>query len=69
LEKKVLREISGSEGTKLHNEWLHGLYCSPNVIWFIKWRMIGWTGQVAGMGRRQTVLHTHRKEEVLKTQA
>jgi len=39
----VLRKTSGSEGkeaagdyTKLHNEWLHGLYCSPNVIWFME---------------------------------
>jgi len=31
--------------------------------------MIGWTGQVAGMGRRKTVLHAYRKEEALKTHA
>jgi hypothetical protein len=36
----MLRETFGSEGEevtrewrKLHGEELHGLYCSPNVIW------------------------------------
>ena len=42
FENMVLRRIFGPERdevtgkwTKLHNEELNGLYCSPNVIWVI----------------------------------
>jgi hypothetical protein len=37
---------------KLHNEELHNLYSSPNIIRIIKSRMMIWTGHVAQMGRR-----------------
>jgi len=46
FEKRVLRRIFGSstdevtgEWRKLHNGELNDLYCSPNIIWAIKWRM------------------------------
>jgi hypothetical protein len=35
---------------RLHNEDLHGLYASPNVIRVIKSRRMRWEGYVALMG-------------------
>jgi hypothetical protein len=35
---------------KLHNEELHNLYSSPNIIRMIKPRRMRWTGHVARMG-------------------
>jgi hypothetical protein len=35
---------------KLHNEELHNLYSSPNIIRMIKSRGIRWAGHVARMG-------------------
>jgi hypothetical protein len=35
---------------KLHNEELHNLYSSPNIIRMIKSRRIRWAGHVARMG-------------------
>jgi hypothetical protein len=37
---------------KLHDEELHNLCSSPNIIRMIKSRRIRWTGHVARMGRR-----------------
>jgi hypothetical protein len=37
---------------KLHNEELHNLYSSTNIIRMIKSRRMGWAGHVARMGRR-----------------
>jgi hypothetical protein len=44
-ENRVLRETLGPEREevirewrKVHGEELHGLYCSPNVIWMIQSR-------------------------------
>jgi hypothetical protein len=37
---------------KLHNEELHNLYSSPNIIRKIKSRRMRWAGNVARMGRR-----------------
>ena len=54
---RVLRGIFGSkrdevkgEARKLHNEELHDLYSSPNIIRVIKSRIIRWVGHVARMG-------------------
>ena len=38
------------EWRKLHNEELNDLYSSPNIVWLIKSRRMGWTGNVAHMG-------------------
>jgi hypothetical protein len=43
------KEVAGSWKT-LHNEELHNLYGSPNVIMVIKIRRIGLAGHVARMG-------------------
>jgi hypothetical protein len=45
-------EVAGGCG-KLHNEEVHSLYSSPNIIRTIKSRRIGWAGHVASMDRRE----------------
>jgi hypothetical protein len=39
---------------KLHNEELHNLYSSPNIIRMIKSRRMRWAGHVARMGETRT---------------
>jgi hypothetical protein len=52
----VLRRIFGpqrdEEGSwrKLHNDELHNLYSSPNIVRVIKSRRMRWAGHVARMG-------------------
>jgi hypothetical protein len=57
LENRVLRRVFGPRGDevtgdwrKLHNEELHNLYSSPNIIRMIKRRRVRWAGHVARMG-------------------
>jgi hypothetical protein len=38
---------------KLHNDELHSLYSSPNIVRVIKSRRMTWAGHVARMGRRK----------------
>ena len=56
FENKVLRKIFGTkrdtitgEWRKLHNDELHALYSSPNIIRNSKSRRLRWAGHVAGM--------------------
>jgi hypothetical protein len=42
--------VSGVIVRKLHNEELHNLYSSPNIIRMIKGRRMRWAGHVARMG-------------------
>jgi hypothetical protein len=52
----VLRRTLGpqrDEWRKLHNEELHDLYSSPNIVWVIKWRRMRWAGDIARMGKRE----------------
>jgi hypothetical protein len=56
FENRVLRRIFGpkreEDGSwrKLHNDELHSLYFSPNIVRVIKSRRIRWAGHVARMG-------------------
>jgi hypothetical protein len=57
---------------KLHNEELHNLYASPNIIRMIKSRRMKWAGHVARMGEtrnayRILVGRPERKETTRKT--
>jgi hypothetical protein len=58
----VLRRIFGPkrdavrvEWRKLHNEEIHDLYCSPNIMWVINSKRMRWAGHVALMGERRGV--------------
>jgi hypothetical protein len=57
FENRVLRRIFGpkrddvtGDSRKLHNEELHNLYSSPNIIRMIKLRGVRWLQHVARMG-------------------
>jgi hypothetical protein len=55
FENRVLRRIFGPKNEedgswrKLHNDELHDLYCSPNIVRVIKSRRMRWAGHVARM--------------------
>jgi hypothetical protein len=55
---------------RLHNEELHNLYASPNIIRVIKSRRMRWMGHVARMGRDekcvQNLIRKTRKEETTR---
>jgi hypothetical protein len=60
FENRVLRRIFGPKRDevtgkcrRLHNEELHDLYCSPEIIRMNKPSRIRWTGHVARMGNRR----------------
>jgi len=62
LENRVLRRIFGTKRdeltgkwSKLHNEELNDLYCSPNIVRTIKCGRMRWAGHVARMGERRGV--------------
>jgi hypothetical protein len=61
FENRVLRRISGPKRkedgswTKLHNDELHSLYSSPNILRVIKSRRMRWAGHVARMGEGRGV--------------
>jgi hypothetical protein len=62
FEHRVLRRIFGPkrdkatlEWRKLHNEWIHILYSSPNITRQIKSRGMGWAGHVARVGEEGKV--------------
>jgi hypothetical protein len=68
----VLRRIFGTkrdevtgDWRKLHNEELHNLYSSPNIIRMIKSRRMRWAWHVAQMGETRNpyrILVENQKE-------
>jgi hypothetical protein len=63
FENTALRRIFGpkkdevtEKRKKLHNEELHDLYSSPNILRVIKSRRMRWAGHVAWMGRREACI-------------
>jgi hypothetical protein len=62
FENRVLRRIFGpkrdevmGEWRKLHNEELHNLHSSPDIIRQVKSRQMRWAGHVAHMGEERKV--------------
>jgi hypothetical protein len=62
FENRVLSRIFGSkrdevtgEWRRLHNEELNNMYSSPNIVWVIKSRIMGWAGHVVRMGEGRGV--------------
>jgi hypothetical protein len=61
FENSVLRRIFGTkreeDGSwrKLHNDELHSLYSSPNIVRMIKSRRMRWAGHMARMGEKRGV--------------
>jgi hypothetical protein len=60
FENRVLRRIFGlkrdevmGDWRKLHNEELHNLYSSPNIIRMIKSGRMRWAGHVARIGEKR----------------
>ena len=49
FENRILRGIFGPKGSGLHNELLHGLYRSPNIVRVITSTRLRWAGHVARM--------------------
>jgi hypothetical protein len=50
------------EWRRLHNEELHDLYSSPNIIWVIKSRRMRWAVHVARMGNRRVAYRVFMEE-------
>jgi len=48
-----LRDEGTREWIKLHNGERNDLYCSPNSIRVIRYRIMRWVGHVARMGDRR----------------
>jgi hypothetical protein len=77
FENRVLRRIFGpkrdevtGEWRKLHNEELHNLYSSPDIIRQVKSRRMRWAGHVACMGEKSVQGFggkAQRKETTWKT--
>jgi hypothetical protein len=62
FENRLLRRIRGPEGEKmtgawrkLHNDELHNLYSSPNIL-MIKSRKIRWAGHEALVGEMRNIV-------------
>ena len=53
FESSILRRIFGpkrdenGEWRRIHNEELHSLYRSPNIVRVVKYRRLRWAGHVA----------------------
>ena len=62
FENRILRRISGpnrdanGEWRRLHNEELHSLYRSPNIVRVMKFRRLRWAGHIARMKEDRSAL-------------
>jgi hypothetical protein len=56
-------EVTG-DWRRLHNEELHNLYSSTDIIRMIKLRRMRWVGRVARMGRGERPLRRPRRRWV-----
>jgi len=54
-------EVTG-DWRKLHNDELHNLYSSPNIIWLMKSRRMRCAGHVARMGKTRGVYRGNLRE-------
>jgi hypothetical protein len=52
------RDDATGESRRLHNEELHDLYSSPNIVRVIKSRRMRWAGNVACMGEKRGAYRT-----------
>jgi hypothetical protein len=73
-ENRVLRRIFGpnreevAEGwRRLHNEVLHNLYASPNIIRVIKLRRMRWAEHVARIRNQKCIQNFDEKTRKLET--
>ena len=63
FENRILKRIFGpksdeiGEWRRLHNEELHSLYRSPNIIRVIKCRRLTWAGHVARMEKGRSAFN------------
>jgi hypothetical protein len=70
FENGVLRKIFGPKREKygswrkFHNDELHSLYTSPNIVRAIKSRRMRWAGHVARMGRGEVFTGFFGRPEV-----
>jgi hypothetical protein len=80
LENRVLSRIFGpkrdevtGDWRKLHNEELHNLYSSPDIIRQVKSRRMRWAGHVARMGEEIKCTRfwreSSKKDTIRKTEA
>jgi hypothetical protein len=63
FDNRVLKRIFGPKRDevkggwrKLHNEELHNLYSSPNIIRMIKSRRVRWAGRIARIEEKRNAL-------------
>jgi hypothetical protein len=54
VEGNIWDEVT-KEWRKLHNKEPYNLYCSPNIIWVVKYRRMNWVVHVRSVGERRDV--------------
>jgi hypothetical protein len=55
IDEDIWKREEGGSCRKLHNDELHNLYSSPNIVRMIKSRRMRWAGHVARMGEGRGV--------------